>query len=60
MNTGEKSAKFALGLAATLIFSIPVRGQEEGAGDSLKNVGINDSLVGEPIRVVRVMEGTLR
>jgi|SRR5271156_1264151 len=57
MLMGEKSAKFALTLAATLIFSIPVPGQEVGAGDSLKYVGIGYSLVGEPIRVVRVMEG---
>jgi hypothetical protein len=59
MLMGEKSAKFAfaLALAAMLVISIPLPGQELGTGDSLKNVGIGYSLVGEPIRVVRVMEG---
>jgi hypothetical protein len=58
MLRGGNSAKFALALAAMLIISIPLPGQEVGAGDSLKSVGIDpDPLVSEPIRIIRVMEG---
>jgi hypothetical protein len=52
-----QTVKFALALAAVLIVSIPLPGQDAGAGDSLKSVGIDHLLVGEPIRIVRVMEG---
>jgi hypothetical protein len=51
------SAKFAVALAALLIVSIPLSGQAVRADDNLKTVGIDFFSAGEPIRVVRVMEG---
>ena len=50
--------KFALALTAMLIITIPLFGQEVGAEDNLKTVGIDSFTVGDPIRVVRVMEGS--